>query len=126
MEVICGLIPEKEISVKIDAHKSIRYHFYIGEHNLGFILGIENHSNCGVFDLHNLSTVTGKSDIILQFMMVLCKSLSRSILTYNTNENQIDLKRALKKNGFHTVGKTFRNKSSSHDIEFHILDVYNG
>lgn len=97
---------------------------HIEDKNIGFVRLIDNYSNCGVLDLHNLSSSTKSSQsIILNYMSIYCRVNGQSILTYSTSASQKMVKQSLEKNGFHTVGKTFYNRSSSHDIEFHLKEV---
>ncbi len=91
---------------------------------IGEVMLVRNLSNCGVIDLHNLWGQEPKDvDLILSFMKQFAKVGGRNILTYNTANGQVSLRKSLTKAGFSSPRKSYKNKNSGSSIKFHVLAV---
>ncbi len=113
---------EKPVDVRVDHNE---YTFTMSDKDIGGVSIIPNYSNCGIFDVHGLWGLHKKDmDLILEFVTFFVeRGGRRNIITYNTASNQALLKKSLKKAGFDTSKKTYRNGNSGHRIEFHTLEL---
>src|SRR3990172_3148038 len=108
------LAPSSRIKVIIEIESG---YYKIYKENDGSLIGtinmISNFSNCGVLDLHCLSSpITHQNiSIILAVAHINCLLQGHSIMTYNTNNEQIPIRDALIKDGFKELSG-FKNRSS--------------
>ncbi len=100
------------------------YTFIVDEEEIGSLNMTANISNCGILDLHYLESKSKDNRaLILNFAKTFAASNSRNILTYNTAEYQGEVIKSLKEAKFHTFHKTFKNKNSKSEIQFHVVMI---
>ncbi len=100
------------------------YTFIVDDERIGSINMTPNISNCGILDLHYLESKSKENRaLILKFAKTFAASNSRNILTYNTAAYQGEIIKSLKEAKFHTFHKTFKNKNSKSEIQFHVAVI---
>ena len=100
------------------------YTFIVDEEEIGSLNMTANISNCGILDLHYLEAKSKDNRaLILSFAKTFAASNSRNILTYNTAAYQVEVIKSLKEAKFHAFHKTFKNKNSRADIQFHVVMI---
>ena len=100
------------------------YAFIVDDEKIGSINMTPNISNCGILDLHYLESKSKDNRaLILNFAKTFAASNSRNILTYNTASYQCEIVKSLKEAKFHTFHKTFKNKNSKSEIQFHVAVI---